>query len=182
MLSLGFLVCRGTEWQVVFASLFFAAVCLIDTLKAKIPNIANASLAVAGLALNFYTTGVQGLAISSLGMLTGLALLIVPYLMGGFGAGDVKALAALGALVGPKPILQIFVYMALFGGIFAIIHYVSNRNLQEQLEKWWLSLKVAAMANDPRQIKPEKHEKLRFPYAAAIALGYYTWLIRGDLL
>lgn len=182
MLSLGFLVHRGMEWQVVVASLFFALICLIDTHKAKIPNIANASLAIAGLALHLYNNGTQGLAISGLGMVTGLALLIVPYLLGGFGAGDVKALAALGALVGPWPILQIFSYMALFGGIFGIIHYISDRNLQEQLDQWWLSLKVAAMTNDPRQLKPEKHEKMRFPYAAAIALGYYTWLIRGDLL
>lgn len=164
------------------ASLFFAMICLIDTLQSKIPNLANASLAIAGLALNFYASGTKGLAAGGLGMLAGLALLIVPYLMGGFGAGDVKALAALGALVGPKPILQIFVYMALFGGIFAILHYIANRNITEKMTQWWTALKVAAMTSDPRLLKPEKEEPLRFPYAAAIALGYYTWLVRGDLL
>lgn len=181
-MSLGFLFYRVTELPVVVASVFFATICYIDTRTAKIPNIANASLAIVGLALNFYMSGMKGLAFSGLGLAAGLGLLIVPYLMGGFGAGDVKALTALGTLVGPKAILQIFVYMALIGGIFAILHYVSNRNLKEQIGRWWLSLKVAAMTSDPRQLKPGENEPLRFPYAAAIALGYYTWLIRGDVL
>ena len=122
------------------------------------------------------------MTLSGLGMATGLGLLIVPYLMGGLGAGDVKALAALGALVGPKPIVQIFVYMALIGGMLAILHYACSRNLKERIAHWWLSLKIAAMTSDPAHLKPQTREPLRFPYAAAIALGYYTWLLRGDVL
>ncbi|MBW2186737.1 MAG: prepilin peptidase [Deltaproteobacteria bacterium] len=46
--------------------------------------------------------GFSGFTTSVAGLVTGLLLLIIPYLMGGMGAGDVKALAALGALLGPS--------------------------------------------------------------------------------
>ena len=181
-LSVGFLLYRAEDFQVVLASAFLAAICLIDTLTSRIPNVANASLAAAGLAFNLFMAGAGGLATSGLGMLAGLGLLLLPYLMGGIGAGDVKALAALGSLVGPWPILQIFVYMALCGGILGIIHYMLNQDLKEALAKRWISFRVAAMTGDLKPLTPEKTEKMRFPYAAAIALGYYLWLIRGDVL
>ena len=44
--------------------------------------------------------GAAGLWTALLGLLAGFVLLLIPYLLGGMGAGDVKALAALGALLG----------------------------------------------------------------------------------
>ena len=57
---------------------------------------------MAGLAYNFMSHGLSGLGDGFLGMLLGFACLILPYLWGGMGAGDVKALAALGAWLGPR--------------------------------------------------------------------------------
>jgi prepilin peptidase CpaA len=173
---------RSPDPQVLIAASFFAVICVIDTLQSRIPNIANASLAFAGLAFNFSASGTGGLVASALGAAAGLALLLLPYLMGGFGAGDVKALAALGALVGPGAILQVFVYMALYGAILAMLHYLADGNLRQKLVGGWTTMKTFLLTRDPAILKPKKHEPMRFPYAAAIALGYYTWLMRGDLM
>jgi prepilin peptidase CpaA len=167
---------------VFIAASFFAVVCVFDTLWSRIPNVANASLALAGLAFNFSAGGTKGLVISALGAAAGLGLLLIPYLMGGFGAGDVKALAALGALVGPGAILQVFVYMALYGGLLALLHYLASNNLPQKLADGWTTMKTYLLTKDADVLNPRKHEPMRFPYAAAIALGYFTWLMRGDLL
>ena len=57
-------------------------------------------------------------------MLLGFACLILPYLWGGMGAGDVKALAALGAWLGPKLTVFLFCYMGIAGGIIAVGYLV----------------------------------------------------------
>lgn len=54
------------------------------------------------------------------GLLLGGALLLPPYLMGGMGAGDVKLLAAVGALQGPSFVLAAFIISALIGGLLSL--------------------------------------------------------------
>ena len=68
--------------------------------------------------------GLPGLVSGILGMLLGFACLILPYLWGGMGAGDVKALAALGAWLGPKLTLFLFCYMGIAGGVIAVGYLV----------------------------------------------------------
>lgn len=151
-------------------------------MKAKIPNVLNASLAIAGLALFFYVDGWPGLLSGLAGLALGLSLLMIPWFMGGMGAGDVKALGALGALLGPRPLIHVFVYMGLIGGIMAILHYLLERNIKEKANEWSESIKATILTQDPTLIVPTKTESLRFPYAAAIAFGYYTYLTFGEVL
>lgn len=101
--------------------------------------------------------------------------------MGGMGAGDVKALGALGALLGPIPLLHVFVYMGLIGGLMAVLHYLFERNLKEKAAEWIQSIKATTLTGDVSMIIPTKTESLRFPYAAAIAFGYYTFLAFGEV-
>jgi prepilin peptidase CpaA len=175
------LTTRWPEPTNVIASIYFIFACAFDTIKAKIPNILNAGLAIAGPAFFFHTAGWTGLLTSLAGLVLGLGLLLLPWLMGGMGAGDVKALGALGALLGPRPLLHVFIYMGLIGGIMAILHYLFERNLKEKAAEWLHTIKATVLTNDPNMIVPSKTETLRFPYAAAIAFGYYTYLSFGGV-
>ena len=171
-----------TNWpdhSISIASFYFIFACAFDTLKAKIPNILNASLAIAGLAFFFHADGWPGLINGLSGLVFGVGLLLLPWLMGGMGAGDVKALGALGALLGPGPLIHVFIYMGLIGGVMAILHYLFERKFKEKSAEWLVSIKAAALTSDPNMIIPTKTESLRFPYAAAIAFGYYTYLSFG---
>ena len=181
LISCFFLVAEGSEAKIIIASIYFIIACTVDTLLAKIPNSLNASLTMLGLALFFYTDGWSGLLASLTGLALGLSLLILPWLMGGMGAGDVKALGALGALVGPRPLLHVFIYMGLIGGIMAVLHYLFARNLKEKAVEWLGAFKATVLTNDPGMMIPTKTEPLRFPYAAAIAFGYYTYLTFGEV-
>ena len=63
-------------------------------------------------------------------MLVGFGLLIVPWMMHGMGAGDVKLLAAIGVWLGPKLTFYSFALGAVLGGFAAIVMIVSTGRLR----------------------------------------------------
>lgn len=83
----------------ITAVLVFASV--TDIRNHRVPNWLTFSGMVVGLASYFLTGGFGGLLFSAEGLILGFALLIPFYMAGGMGAGDVKLLAAVGALLGP---------------------------------------------------------------------------------
>ena len=184
--SIYFLFHQRNDLSIVFASIYFILICFTDTLKSKIPNIMSALLIIAGILLNTYTLGYSGAFKSLSGLALGIGLLLVPYLMGGFGAGDVKALGALGALIGPYDILQVFIYMAFFGGGFAVLHYVLLSDIKQNAKRAWGSIQTSFLTHGIRPLLPSKRqeqkESLRFPYAAAIAFGYFSFIVWGSPL
>ena len=91
-----------------------------DLARRKIPNWLTFGLMGLGLVMGFIAGGLEGLADSLQGLLLGGALLFIPFLLGGMGAGDVKLLAAIGALKGSSFVLRAFLYGALAGGALAL--------------------------------------------------------------
>lgn len=182
-LSLYFMYEGRADLTILAASIFFLLICIVDTACSRIPNLANLVLLLTGLGHHVYSTGASGLLFSVLGILTGFSLLFLPYLMGGMGAGDVKAMAALGALLGPGAIFQVFLYTGLFGGLLALFHYALSHNLKEKCREWLQAVKAFAYTRSFKSLKPAgRAEQLRFPYAAAIAFGFFAWVNWGGLL
>jgi prepilin peptidase CpaA len=99
-----------------------AAIALVTDLRfRRIPNWLTGSALLAGLAANTFLNGAEG-AVSSLeGAALGLAILLPFYLFRTMGAGDVKLLAAFGAVLGPHVLLYVAVYASVVGGIQALI-------------------------------------------------------------
>lgn len=120
-----------------------------DLRTRRIPNWMTFPAALLGLALNLALDGSFGLRQSALGTLTGLALLVVPFAMGGMGAGDVKMLAALGAFGGPAFAFSTFLYGSIAGGLVALALLVVRS-------------RVAGRA---------QASKVMFPYGVAILAG-----------
>ena len=90
-----------------------------DLARRRVSNgLVLAGLCV-GVALRTAAGGWRGLGMSAAGAALGFALLLPFQLMGAMGAGDVKLLAAFGALLGPGGILLAAVLAAIFGGIWA---------------------------------------------------------------
>lgn len=168
---------------IFIASSFFFLICITDTLYCRIPNIFTLCAIIAGFSIQIWTKGPAGLSSSLLGLLVGFSLLLLPYLMGGMGAGDVKALAALGAILGPFDTFQSFLYMGLIGGVLSIIQYVFDINLKQKIASWALALKAFVYSKQIACIKPSvSGESMRFPYAAAIAFGFFAYLHWGRLI
>jgi len=93
----------------------------VDYSQRRVPNWLNLALIITGFVAQGWFYGSVGLTTALWGMLVGFGLLIVPWLMHGMGAGDVKLLAAIGVWMGPKLTLYSFVLGALLGGICAVI-------------------------------------------------------------
>lgn len=68
-----------------------------------------------------------------LGFLVGFSILLIPYLLGGMGAGDVKLLALIGAVKGIDFVLTTAVYMALLGAVIAIFVLLCRKGMMKRL-------------------------------------------------
>ena len=86
----------------------------------RIPNWLTISAMGFGLAAHSWLHGLQGLLFSLLGLLVGLGLFLILYLLGTVGGGDVKLMAAVGAMVGPQGALESGVLAMLVGGLYAL--------------------------------------------------------------
>lgn len=103
----------------IAALAILCVVSLYTDIKSRlIPNVLTLPVIVFGFIYHAFS-GWDGLIFSAGGMFLGAGLLIIPYLSGGMGGGDVKFMAAAGAVGGPAFILEAFIYSSVIGGIIA---------------------------------------------------------------
>jgi prepilin peptidase CpaA len=105
--------------------LFLTAICAgiivpEDLRYRRIPNVTAIALFSGGLVLAAASSGISGTINAVLGATAGFAIFLLPYLLGGMGAGDVKLLGAFGALVGLSSLLPTVILIAVAGGIGAV--------------------------------------------------------------
>jgi prepilin peptidase CpaA len=92
-----------------------------DLKTRRIPNVLTLGDALAGLGFQWGYRGLPGLWDGLAGAGLGFTLLLVPYLLGGMGAGDVKASAALRAWLGLRRAFALFIYMGIGGGAIILV-------------------------------------------------------------
>ena len=85
----------------------------------------------AGMAMQCGHSEGRGIWISLGGALVGFGVLIVPWMVYGMGAGDVKLMAAIGAWFGPMMTLWAFLVGALLGGVIGIVMIVSSGRIRQ---------------------------------------------------
>jgi len=147
-------------------------ICLFTDLKyRKIYNKVLIPALTLGFGLNIYQSGFSGLVKSGQGFLLGAALLILPFIFGGIGAGDVKLLALVGAIKGSTFVFYSFLGMGLSGGIIALGILLYQRRLAGVLHN--LAHGLALLISTRFQVVsfPGDDTKIMFPYGAAIFLG-----------
>jgi prepilin peptidase CpaA len=105
----------------------------VDLRTRRIPNWLNLSGLVLGIGLNTLLMRGEGLKLAAEGL--GLALLIyLPlYLIRAMGAGDVKFMVAVGALVGPDNWFGVFLTTAILGGIASLCLVAARNRLEVTL-------------------------------------------------
>lgn len=119
-------------WQVTCAILIpgILLASWIDYAQRRVPNWLNLALILIGFAVQASYFGGSGMWTGFLGMLTGFGLLIVPWIMHGMGAGDVKLMAAIGVWLGAELTFYSFALGAIIGGVAAVIMIVSSGRLK----------------------------------------------------
>jgi prepilin peptidase CpaA len=151
---------------------------LSDLKTAKIPNVLTFSMMLSGMAWHSATNGLAGLGFSAGGLFLGIGIFLGPYLMGGMGAGDVKLLGGVGALLGAKGVIIGAVFSILLGGVYAtiilIIHFDYTRSLACRL---WATLKLLLFTKQIVIFPPSKDEKQPYlKFGLPIALGTISYV------
>lgn len=108
----------AATWVILVPGILYAS--WVDGKERRVPNWLNALLLLAGLLMQSLHHEGRGAGIALAGAAVGFGVLIVPWLMHGMGAGDVKLMAAIGAWFGPWMTLWAYVAGALIGGVIAV--------------------------------------------------------------
>jgi prepilin peptidase CpaA len=144
------------------------AATVIDIRTRRIPNELTAGMAALGIALAVSgTSGLSG-AGSIIGICFGLLLMMPGYTLGATGAGDVKLMAGVGAIVGPALVLSAFLFTAIAGGVLALIVAIRRQRLAATLAG--TGRLMAAPGSAAGDIKAASSVR-RFAYGPAIAIG-----------
>jgi len=148
----------------------------------KIPNCLTLPAIALGFFLNFLGNSWNGLIFAFFGLLVGMGLLMLPYLLGGMGGGDVKFMGALGAILGSYSVINVFLYATLVGGAIAVVVAIANKSLVETLKKVWLLLKCIFLFRAPLAGAGLFKKSIAVPYGLAIGAGTFIYLIAGKII
>ena len=147
-------------------------ICVITDLKSrKIHNKVIFPGLLIAFASHMLLGGFQDLLSSLIGFVVGFVVLFIPYLMGGIGAGDVKLLALIGALMGSSFVLYTSIYMALAGGFIALVLLVKEKKLWSFLKSLPYILCGSRFGVKISVTEEGSLLSSTIPYGVAIAVG-----------
>jgi prepilin peptidase CpaA len=161
-------------------TLFVVAVSIFDIRERRIPNFLVFPAALIGLIFNLIRFGWEGLAFGLKGLGVAFLLLLIPYLVGGMKAGDVKFLMAIGAFTGATDVIRALLATVLCYPLFAAVAVIKEGKLRITWLRfrriWWNflgyfvpSLKLYAIRLDAQDDK--SITSVKTPFGVAIAIG-----------
>ena len=158
---------------ITFLVIVLVIAALIDFRVQKIPNLLTFPTMILALAFHGVMNGMEGLLFSSGGLILGIAIFILPYLMGGMGAGDAKLMGAVGAVLGSRGVFNAAVFTAIVGGIYALLLLLAHRKVGRSIIiRSATTLKLFATTGHLIQMpETENEEKPKLCYGIAIAAG-----------
>ena len=163
----------------IFLGIVMAVATYTDFTRQKIPNRLTFPAMACGIGYHVLVHGYQGLIFSLTGLAAGFGLLILFYILGGMGAGDVKLMAAVGAVLGAKGVFVVFLFTALYGGLYSLGLMLMHRRIFKGFFKNFcntLLTFVLVRRYDPIDVSKDK-DKPRLCYGIAIALGTFTYMV-----
>lgn len=160
----------------------YVSTCAIYDLRfRRIPNWLNVAGLSMGLILNAVLLHWTGLLDSGCGLMLALIVYLPLYLLSALGAGDVKLMAAIGAIAGPRDWFFIFLATCVVGGVLGFCVAVAKRRLNETL------LNTSSLASSllhfrvPRISMPSLNvgdpKALKLPHGFSIAVGSIAFLL-----
>jgi prepilin peptidase CpaA len=146
-----------------------------DIRSRRISNWLTFGGMLVGLGTNAALLGLGGLRTSALGLLVGFGVYFALYLFRAIGAGDVKLMGAVGALVGPSNWWSVFLIASIAGGLFALIAIAVRGRFRHTL---WnigfafnevLHLRAPFLASEEMDVGSSR--AMRLPHAVPIAVA-----------
>jgi prepilin peptidase CpaA len=167
--------------QIAFFGLVISSA-YTDMTRHRVYNWITIPAILIGFGLNFavatYGRGSADFSQSLLGFAIGFGVFFTAYIFGGVGGGDVKLMAAIGALMGFPFIVSTIFWSALVGSGMALGYLIWKgrllKGLKSSLRLMFTFRKKAETAEGGEGVAG----KIKIPYGLAIALGStWAWLL-----
>ncbi|TAM56270.1 hypothetical protein EPN52_14225 [bacterium] len=152
-------------WAVAAVAVTVAVV--TDVRSRRIPNWLTAGLTLAALVLTAFA-GIHSLLVALATMSVTFVLGTLAFACGWLGGGDVKLIAALGAVLGWPDTAALLLYTAIGGGLLALIVAGAAGRLGSTLRA---TFALALPLLYPGVAATAPTEGVKLPYAVAIAFG-----------
>jgi prepilin peptidase CpaA len=151
---------------------------IMDLKTKRIPNLLTFPMMSFGFVYHGTINGLSGMGFSAAGVGVGIGVFLIPYVMGGMGAGDAKLMGAAGAFLGAKGTVIAAVMSVLIGLIYAIVLlFIHSDYACSFFRRVVMTLKSFILTRQFIPIPPSKHEKqLVLSYGVPIALGTICYL------
>lgn len=145
-----------------------------DLRERRIPNLLTLAGLVAGIAAATFFSGLAGtldaLAAAGIAFAIGLPF----WLLGWLGAGDVKLVTGVGAIVGKALVLPMLAAVGISGFLLACAALLQRRQLAATWERFSASFGLSVASRRTVYVEPGADERdVRLPYAIAIATGAF---------
>jgi prepilin peptidase CpaA len=163
------------------AAFLFVAVAS-DVRRFRVPNLLTLPALVAALLVSPWYGATSGPLEAALGTALGFALLLGPYAAGGMGAGDVKALMALGAWLGPVTTLGAAAWALIAAGSFGVALLALRGELGDFFGRWGRALLTTLTLHRFHYEPPARGSSAAsgIPFAAALAFGVALQWLEGS--
>jgi len=167
----------------ILVTLAACVVCAVTDLRHfRVPNLVTVPLLTSGIIYHASIDGWPGVKLALWGCGFGFAVLLIPHLLGGMGAGDVKLLGGIGAWLGRPVTYDVLIAAVIFAGLYSLFLVSTTGSLR----KTWndiRSLLARGLNGAEMPVRQavnctDRHNRL-VPFAAMIALGLVVTLIRN---
>ncbi len=169
---------------ILIVAAFVTAAAISDLQTRKLPNWLTVPAFAAAVIAHTVVNGLSGLGFALLGFATGFGILLILWLVGGGGGGDVKLMGALGAWLGSSLTIAVFLTSTalavvataaiLLGGMLSRGYWHVHRRYFAARSAGRPSKKMqTAKAEEARRESQIKRRVM--PYAVPVAIG--TWIV-----
>jgi prepilin peptidase CpaA len=161
----------------ILAALLAAIAGWTDWRSRRIPNWLTVPGLLVGIAANSLLRGWPGAKDALLGAALGMALLLPFALLRGIGMGDLKLVVALGAFLGPDPLITVLLVAVLVNLVMAVAMVIWKKRVSQTLRnlgRMLGSLSTLRLPGPDLTIENPDLVKVPFGVAFAFAVILYT--------
>lgn len=136
-----------------------------DLWNFRLHNALTIPFFLLGVLHHAFVDGASGIAVCVMGTVVAVGPLLLPYAVGGMGAGDIKLMAGVGAWLGPWAALHVLIVSGLATGVWTLVLMArgsaspSDMQVREPTESLTLVLS-----------RPDRRARA-IPFGALVALG-----------
>lgn len=154
-----------------------------DLETCRIRNRVTYGFMLLGLIYNIMDQGLSGLPFSVQGLLLPALCLLLLYMIKAIGAGDIKLLCAVGAVMGPGYVLHTMLFSFLCGGIMSLLLILFRHNGQERLRHFLLYAGTCLFAMRLMEYSDlsQRSDGSKFHFSLAVSMGTVAAAVIGKL-